>query len=95
LLYPLSKFQPFSVFQFIIDQIEREPLFFGDEKSRELIMEAMKYYLLPERRAALSSQRTTPRKSTVGKLCAVGGIDASKGQYKINLQRVKIYLGTV
>lgn len=43
-------------------------------------MEAMKYYLLPERRAALASQRTTPRKSTVGKLCAVGGIDASKGQ---------------
>jgi hypothetical protein len=46
-------------------------------------MEAMKYYLLPERRASLSSQRTTPRKSTVGQLCAVGGIDASKGRYKI------------
>jgi hypothetical protein len=47
-------------------------------------MEAMKYYLLPERRASLSSQRTTPRKSTVGQLCAVGGIDASKGWYKFD-----------
>jgi hypothetical protein len=56
-------------------------------------MEAMKFYLLPERRASLSSQRTTPRKSTVGQLCAVGGIDASKGRYKINIKfcRLKIY----
>jgi kelch-like protein 1/4/5 len=51
-------------------------------------MEAMKYYLLPERRASLSSQRTTPRKSTVGQLCAVGGIDASKGRFKINKKKV-------
>lgn len=60
--------------------MESEPLFSADPKSRDLIMEAMKYYLLPERRATLASLRTTPRKSTVGKLCAVGGIDASKGQ---------------
>jgi hypothetical protein len=57
-------------------------------------MEAMKYYLLPERRAALASQRTTPRKSTVGKLCAVGGIDASKGQREKNVGFAKIYNGT-
>jgi len=32
------------------------------------------YQLLPERRA-----RTRPRKSTVGTMIAVGGMDASKG----------------
>lgn len=42
-------------------------------------MEAMKYHLLPERRPMLQSPRTKPRKSTVGSLYAVGGMDASKG----------------
>lgn len=42
-------------------------------------MEAMKYHLLPERRPMLQSPRTKPRKSTVGVLFAVGGMDATKG----------------
>jgi len=67
-------------FQFIADHIESEPIFLSDVTSRVLIMEAMKYHLLPERRATLASPRTTPRKSTVGQLCAIGGIDASKGK---------------
>ncbi|XP_059483530.1 kelch-like protein 5 [Neocloeon triangulifer] len=69
---------------FIVDHIESEPLFSHDPKCNELIMEAMKYHLLPERRS-ISSARSRPRKSTVGKLCAVGGIDASKGANSIEL----------
>lgn len=42
-------------------------------------MEALKYHLLPERRALLHSGRTKPRKATVGTLLAVGGMDANKG----------------
>ena len=39
----------------------------------------MKYHLLPERRPMLQSPRTKPRKSTVGTLFAVGGMDSTKG----------------
>lgn len=66
-------------FQFIADHIEGESLFNEDAQCQQLVMEAMKYHLLPERRATLASPRTRPRKSTVGSLYAVGGIDASKG----------------
>ncbi|XP_010727049.1 kelch-like protein 1 isoform X1 [Meleagris gallopavo] len=39
----------------------------------------MKYHLLPERRTLMQSPRTKPRKSTVGTLYAVGGMDNNKG----------------
>lgn len=42
-------------------------------------MEALKYHLLPERRPLLQSNRTRPRKATVGRLLAIGGMDANKG----------------
>lgn len=42
-------------------------------------MEAMKWHLLPERRPQMMSARTRPRKSTLGRLLVVGGIDAHKG----------------
>ncbi|XP_054271966.1 kelch-like protein 5 [Macrosteles quadrilineatus] len=63
---------------FIADHIETELLFREDRACQELIMEAMKYHLLPERRPNLQSARTRPRKSTVGVLFAVGGMDANK-----------------
>lgn len=65
--------------QFIADYIETEPLFKEDRTCQELIMEAMKYHLLPERRPMLQSSRTHPRKSTVGVMYAVGGMEANKG----------------
>lgn len=46
-------------------------------------MEALKWHLMPERRPQISSDRTRPRKSTVGKLLAVGGIDAHRGSISI------------
>ena len=65
--------------QYIADQVESNPLLKDDRSCQDLIMEAMKYHLLPERRLALQSTRTKPRKSTVGVLYAVGGMDCTKG----------------
>ncbi|KAL7981696.1 hypothetical protein Chor_010891, partial [Crotalus horridus] len=53
--------------QFLAD-MENNLLFRDDIDCQKLIMEAMKYHLLPERRPMLQSPRTKPRKSTVGVL---------------------------
>ena len=60
--------------------METNLLFRDDRECQELIMEALKYHLLPERRLSLQSPRTKPRKSTVGVLFAVGGMDCTKGR---------------
>ncbi|GLV31087.1 uncharacterized protein CBL_12160 [Carabus blaptoides fortunei] len=62
---------------FIADFVE--PVCGDDRRCQELLMEAMKWHLLPERRPQLISARTRPRKSTLGRLLVVGGIDANKG----------------
>uniref|UniRef100_A0A287B5B6 Kelch like family member 5 n=1 Tax=Sus scrofa TaxID=9823 RepID=A0A287B5B6_PIG len=67
--------------QFLAD-MENNALFRDDIECQKLIMEAMKYHLLPERRM-LQSPRTKPRKSTVGTLFAVGGMDSTKGATSI------------
>uniref|UniRef100_A0A8D0FSJ1 Uncharacterized protein n=1 Tax=Strix occidentalis caurina TaxID=311401 RepID=A0A8D0FSJ1_STROC len=71
-----------SFSQFLAD-MENNALFRDDIECQKLIMEAMKYHLLPERRPMLQSPRTKPRKSTVGVLFAVGGMDATKGSCEI------------
>lgn len=58
-------------------------MFSEDLECQKLLMEAMKYHLLPERRPMLQSPRTKPRKSTVGALYAVGGMDATKGRKSV------------
>eukprot|EP00062_Callorhinchus_milii_P005038 gi/632944074/ref/XP_007887300.1/ PREDICTED: kelch-like protein 5 isoform X3 [Callorhinchus milii] len=63
--------------------MENNLLFRDDIECQKLIMEAMKYHLLPERRNMMQSPRTKPRKSTVGVLFAVGGMDATKGATSI------------
>ncbi|XP_042233010.1 kelch-like protein 5 isoform X2 [Homarus americanus] len=65
--------------QFLTDHIETNSLFKEDRECQELILEALKYHLLPERRSTLQSPRTKPRKSTVGDLYVVGGMDSNKG----------------
>jgi kelch-like protein 1/4/5 len=45
--------------------VESNPIFREDRVCQELIVEALKYHLLPERRSTLQSPRTRPRKSTV------------------------------
>ena len=59
--------------QFLVDNVERSPLFRELPQCRELIMEAMKFHILPERHFELQTERTRPRKSTNGKLFVVGG----------------------
>ena len=65
---------------FIADHVET---LCGANGCQELVMEAMKWHLLPERRSQFTSTRTKPRKSTVGKLLAVGGMDVHKGAISI------------
>ncbi|XP_017540686.1 kelch-like protein 5 isoform X1 [Pygocentrus nattereri] len=68
--------------QFLAD-MEGNPLLRDSVECQRLVMEAMKYHLLPERRPLLQSPRTRPRKATVGALFAVGGMDATKGATSI------------
>uniref|UniRef100_A0A803TYW9 BTB domain-containing protein n=1 Tax=Anolis carolinensis TaxID=28377 RepID=A0A803TYW9_ANOCA len=63
----------------LLADLENSPMFTDDLECQKLLMEAMKYHLLPERRSMLQSPRTKPRKSTVGSLYAVGGMDVTKG----------------
>uniref|UniRef100_A0A4W3HZ07 Kelch like family member 1 n=1 Tax=Callorhinchus milii TaxID=7868 RepID=A0A4W3HZ07_CALMI len=62
----------------LLADLENNALFKDDLECQKLILEAMKYHLLPERRPLMQSPRTKPRKSTVGALYAVGGMDANK-----------------
>ncbi|XP_012264129.2 kelch-like protein 5 [Athalia rosae] len=70
---------------FIADHIESNEIFKDQRAAQDLVMEALKYHLLPERRPLLQSGRTRPRKATVGLLLAVGGMDANnKGATSID-----------
>lgn len=51
----------------------------SDPECLKLIMEAMKWHLLPERRSQMLNHRTRPRKATLGRLLVVGGMDRNKG----------------
>ncbi|XP_065213646.1 kelch-like protein 5 isoform X2 [Planococcus citri] len=74
---------------FIADHVETKAILRNDPICQGLIMEAMKYHLLPERRPLLQNTRTHPRKSTVGSLYAVGGMDSSKGSTTIEEYNVR------
>ncbi|MGH0125193.1 UNVERIFIED_CONTAM: hypothetical protein FKN15_029532 [Acipenser sinensis] len=67
----------------LLADLENNILFKDDLECQKLILEAMKYHLLPERRLLMQSPRTKPRKSTVGALYAVGGMDNNKGECKL------------
>ena len=69
----------------LLADLENNKMFSDDLECQKLLMEAMKYHLLPERRPMFQSPRTKPRKSTVGALYAVGGMDASKGTSSASL----------
>ncbi|XP_060533723.1 kelch-like protein 5 [Cylas formicarius] len=68
---------PFLSAAFLCDQVE--PAIGNDPICQKLIMEAMKWHLLPERRVQMTCARTRPRKATIGRLMIVGGMDSSKG----------------
>lgn len=60
--------------QLLADRVEKSPTFALSDEGHTLLLEAMKYHLLPERRAQMQSPRTRPRKSNVGLLYVVGGL---------------------
>ena len=47
---------------FLVGTVDQEPLLREDAACRELLLEALKYHLLPEQRASLVSARTTDRR---------------------------------
>lgn len=61
--------------EFLMEHVETEPLVREDPHCKELLLEAMKYHLLPEQRASLVSQRTLERRPEGMRqyLFAVGG----------------------
>lgn len=61
--------------EFLMENVETEPLVREDPHCKELLLEAMKYHLLPEQRSSLVSQRTLERKPEGMKayVFAVGG----------------------
>lgn len=48
-----------------------------------LIVETMRYHLVPEKRASMQSIRTKPRKATLGFLYCFGGMDTMKSKTKL------------
>ncbi|XP_071453237.1 kelch-like protein 5 [Hetaerina americana] len=71
---------------FIADNVATEPLLAEDVECQSLVMEALTFHALPERRPKLMLQlhpRAHPRKATLGKVYAVGGMDAYKGETSI------------
>jgi len=61
--------------QFLIDEVE--PAVSFSAQCKDLLLETMKYHLLPNRK--LKSLNNRARKGTIGVMFAVGGIDAVKG----------------
>lgn len=62
---------------FLADHVET--VVGSDPACQKLIIEAMKWHLLPERRPQMACSRTRPRKATLGRLLVVGGMDKNKG----------------
>lgn len=61
--------------EFLMTHVDSEPLVRENQDCKELLLEAMRYHLLPEQRTSLVSYRTTQRKPEGAKpyLFAIGG----------------------
>jgi len=55
-----------------------ERLFKNVDACQDMVVEALKYHLLPDRRQSMYSRRTQPRKSYIGRLFAFGADDSGK-----------------
>lgn len=69
----------------LTDRVEESPVFALSDCGSKLLLEAMKYHLLPERRAQMQNSRTKPRKSSVGLLYVVGGLYICVNMYYSSL----------
>ncbi|KAL1478563.1 hypothetical protein MTO96_034991 [Rhipicephalus appendiculatus] len=61
--------------EFLLSKVGEEPLVRSSEESKDLLIEAMRYHLMPERRAAMAGPRTSHRRpeGLRSYLFAVGG----------------------
>ena len=59
--------------KFLVDEVAHFPAIAENEACKDLLLEAMKYHLVPEKRGELKKLKAKPRKGTVGVLYAVGG----------------------
>ena len=62
------------------DYIDANKRYECDISCQMLIIEAMRYHLAPEKRLTMKSIRTKPRKSTLGVLYCLGGMDNVKSK---------------
>ncbi len=70
---------PMLSVDFLMKEVDSEPLVKQSIECRDLVDEAKHYHLMPEQRDVRSTNpRFTPRKSTVGKVYAVGGKESSE-----------------
>lgn len=77
-LLPLVKLSQLSPV-FIADHVES---FCNTMETQKILLDAFKWQLIPERRV-LTSDYSIPRKSTIGKLLTIGGMDQHKGTISI------------
>jgi kelch-like protein 17 (actinfilin) len=54
---------PLMARDFLMSFVDSEPLIRGNAECMELLLEAMKYHLLPEQRSALATERTVERRA--------------------------------
>ena len=59
--------------KFLVDEVATSPGIADSNDCKDLLLEAMKYHLVPETRGELKRLIAKPRKGTVGVLYAVGG----------------------
>ena len=69
---------PLLPVNYLLQEVDHEPLVRADHDRRDLLDEAKNYHLLPDQRNQCRSERTIPRKSTAGLLFAVGGKEAGE-----------------
>ena len=81
---------PFLPADYIADHVEKEEVIKSCPDCQPLLLEALKYHLLPERCILSENPRTQPRRSTVGSLFAVGGMDLSRGAMTIEEYNYRI-----
>ncbi|XP_071489401.1 kelch-like protein 12 [Diadema antillarum] len=80
--------------RFLVDIVEAEELIKQDMKCRDLLDEAKNYHMLPERRTGMRPTQITPRKSTVGSIYCVGGMDCT-GHSLSHVERLNLGNGRV
>jgi kelch-like protein 1/4/5 len=66
--------------QYLTDHVDANERFSDDRACQMLIFEAMRYHLAAEKRSAMQSIRTKPRKSTLGTLFCLGGLENTKSE---------------